>query len=239
MVRFMRYPLLLLTLLCCNPLLADEATETQLMLGWDSRYISEGRDNLSAGGIAWSGIHHSRDGLGAFVLFGRADSVNYAELNAGVEYCFNPLESVEAGVGMQRLEFYGDERGHDNEVYAYLAYQGLSWLTPSINYTYATEASGYFVELSLHSHWQVNEQLTLTPYVTQGFDFGYASQTHDGPNHLQFGVEACYSLTPSLVASLHLSHSIAQDDIKQQAQEEGWHGDLAQSYAGLHLEWQF
>ncbi len=235
----MRYPLLLLTLLCCNPLLADEATETQLMLGWDSRYVSEGRDNLSAGGIAWSGIHHSRDGLGAFVLFGRADSVNYAELNAGVEYCFNPLESVEAGVGMQRLEFYGDERAHDNEVYAYLAYQGLSWLTPSINYTYATEASGYFVELSLHSHWQVNEQLTLTPYVTQGFDFGYASQTHDGPNHLQLGVEACYSLTPSLVASLHLSHSIAEDDIKQQAQEEDWHGDLDQSYAGLHLEWQF
>ena len=70
----------------------------------------------------------------------------------------------------------------------------LGLIRTFLNYTYATEASGYFVELSLHSHWQVNEQLTLTPYVTQGFDFGYASQTHDGPNHLQFGVEACYSL---------------------------------------------
>lgn len=235
----MRYPLSLLALLCCNPTLADEATATQLTLGWDNHYVTQGRDNLSSGGIAWSGLYHSRGGLGAFALFGRADSVNYAELDVGLEYGFNLFESLEANIGIQRLEFYGDDRANDNEVYAYLAYQGLSWLTPSINYTYATEASGYFVELSLHSHWQANEQLTLTPYVTQGFDFGYVSQAHDGRNQLQFGVEACYSLTPSLSASLHLSYSIAQADIKQQAKEEEWRGDLDQSYAGLYLEWQF
>ncbi|CAM4164904.1 hypothetical protein [Shewanella livingstonensis] len=205
-------------------------------IAWDNDYITEGRNNLEKGGIIWGVASVEQDDLVAFAVVGRADQVHYIEWNVGVEYTLHLHDEVDATIGYQRLEFYGDERESDNEFFSSLTYTGFSWVVPAINYTFATEAAGYFVALSLHSPWEINNQLTLTPYIVQGFDFQYSSEQHNGANHFQFGLEAEHQFNDSMAVSAHISHSIAQEDIKQQARAEDIQGSLDQTYAGLHFK---
>ncbi|MCL1043388.1 MULTISPECIES: hypothetical protein [Shewanella] len=216
-----------------------EGPETSVILdlGWDSKYISEGRNNLDKGGIYWATAAVQLDDLTLFTTVGRGDSQYYIEWNMGLEYGFELRDNLSAAIGYQRIETYSDERSGDNEFFATIEYTALEWLTPSVSYTYSTEAAGYFVEVSLHSEWPISEKLTLTPYVTQAFDFQYVTEEHNGPNHFQFGLEAQYQLANRLVLSGHLSRTLAQEDIKQENPDAT--ASLNNTYAGLHLTFSF
>ncbi|MEZ9140084.1 MULTISPECIES: hypothetical protein [unclassified Shewanella] len=227
-----------ITALCSSHAKAEDL-EFAFNAGWDSKYVSEGRNNLDSGGIYQAGAAVTSGDLTTYATMVRGDSEHYIEWNFGLEYALHLHEDIETVIGYQRLEFYGDERSSDNEVFAVIAYTGVDWLIPSVAYTYATEAGGYFVEVSLHSPWHLTEQFTVTPYITQGFDFQYATEEHNGANHFQMGVEASYELSSNIAVSAHFSHSIAMDDIKEQAKVEGLSGSLDESYAGIHLTWRF
>lgn len=204
-------------------------------VGWDSRYITEGRDNLNKGGIGWGALAASFGDLTTYALVGRADSEHYTEWNLGFEYALHLHEDIEAFVGLQRIESYGDERCSDNELFAEMAYVRWDYLVPSVAYTYSTEAGGYFVELSLHSNWHVSERLTLSPYITQGLDYQYVTEAHNGRNHLQFGLEAEYMLAEGLAITGHVSRSHAGHDITLELGDDA----LDETFAGVHLNWAF
>ncbi|AZG36445.1 hypothetical protein [Shewanella psychromarinicola] len=211
--------------------------ELSVDLGWESKYVSEGRDNLDSGGIYWSGIAAQYQDVNAYARVGRADNEHYTEWQFGLEYCITLSDNFDAAIGYQRLEFYGDEGASDNELFSSITYSGIEWLTPSINYTYSTEAGGYFIELSLHSSWDLSKAWNVTPYLTQGIDYQYVTETHNGRNNLQFGVESAYALTPTLNISGHVSQSIAQQDIEQ---EVGYSSSkLNETFAGVSINWLF
>ncbi|MCL1142785.1 hypothetical protein [Shewanella gaetbuli] len=218
---------------------AQSEIDFSLDLAWDSQYISEGRNNLDDGGIAWAMASINQDNLIIYAVLGRGDQSHYIEWNFGVEYAVNFAENFEATFGYQRLEFYGAERASDNELFSTLTYSGVEWLIPAISYTYSTEAAGYFIEVSLHSPWEITDTFTVTPYVLQGFDFNYVTEEHNGANHFQFGLELGYQFTDNIYAMAHVNHSIALDDIKQQAKNEQFEDDLDQTYAGVFINWQF
>ncbi|WP_115406685.1 hypothetical protein [Shewanella morhuae] len=223
-------------------LMPSEMTEPLAVtfdLGWDSQYISQGRDNLQDGGIYWLNTSVQYGNLTSYVLVGRGDSQVYTEWNLGLEYGFNLAENLEANLGYQRIEGYGSSRCQDNELFAELAYTATPWLIPSINYVYSTEANGYFVEMSLHSFWNITDHFSLTPYITQGFDFKYRTAEHNGKNNLQFGLESNYQLSPNMSVSGHISHSIAQGDIEQEAAANGDTSSQDQTYAGIHFAMTF
>ena len=57
---------------------------SEFSVAMDSKYVSEGRDNLSQGGAAWFGLTHNFDyALTGSVLYGVAtdSDVDYDELN--------------------------------------------------------------------------------------------------------------------------------------------------------------
>lgn len=217
----------------------SESWVINLDLGWDSKYLSQGRDNLQQGGIYWMNAAVQYGNLTTFAAVGRGDSQDYTEWNIGLEYSFNLTDNLEANLGYQRIEGYSNDRCRDNELFAELAYTATPWLVPSVNYVYSTEAAGYLVEVSLHSYWDITEQFTLTPYITEGFDFGYRTEAHDGRNNLQFGLEAAYQLAPNISVSGHISHSIAQGDIEQEAAVNGDLSSQDQTYAGIYFSMTF
>ncbi len=221
------------------PSLNSQALAVTLDLGWDSQYVSQGRNNLQDGGIYWLNTAVQQDNITAYALVGRGDSQAYTEWNIGLEYGFDVAENLEANVGYQRIEGYSNSRCHDNELFAELAYTAEPWLVPSASYVYSTEAAGYFVEVSLHSYWHVTDQLSLTPYITQGFDFKYRTEEHDGRNNLQFGLEASYQLSSYMSIDGHISHSIAQGDIEQEAIANGDMSSQDETYAGIHFAIMF
>lgn len=202
---------------------------------WQSRYISEGRNNLPSGGIVWSGIDYQHGSLLLFERQGVATSEDFIEFNGGIGYQ-QPLNDWLFSGSYTRLEFFGDARSHDNELALQIDYQGLDWLTPSLVYTYATEATGGFLEFSLTGHWPVNNNISLLPYVMQAWDFGYASDDFDGPNNLQFGLMSDVWLSPMFMLSWHISRTIAMRDIQHEL------GDACheqQTFGGISLAYQF
>jgi len=219
--------------------MADDQPIMALDVAWNDHYISQGRNNLANGGIVWGVASVAQDNLVAFAVAGRATQVHYIEWNAGLEYTLQLHDEVDLSLGYQRVECYGAERTSDNEFFSSLTYNGIRWLVPTINYTFATEAAGYFVELSLHSPWDINERLTLTPYLVHGVDFQYSSEQHNGANHVQFGLEVLYQLTANLTVSAQLSRTIALEDIKLQARTENHQGSLDTTYTGVHIGWTF
>lgn len=222
---------------------AAEQDSTPLALrvdiGWDSKYLSEGRNNLPDSGIFWLNAAAQYGNLTTYALVGRADNSAYTEWNIGLEYALSVSEHLDANIGYQRIESFSDGRNQDNELFAEIAYNRLPWLVPAISYVYSTEAAGYFVEASLHSNWPLSERFTLTPYIIQGFDFKYVTPDHNGRNHLQFGLEAHYQLTANIELYGHLSHSLAQSDIIREAQANGDLSSQDHTYAGLHLVMNF
>lgn len=203
-------------------------------LAWYSKHLGEGRNQLDSGGIAWATGTYQSDNVSFYASLGRSDKEHYIEWNYGLEYGATLAESLEVVAGYQRIEVYGDERWGDNEFFASLAYTKNEKLVPSIGITYSTEASGYFVELGLHSSWEFTSNITFTPYILQGIDYGYATDANDGLNNLELGLELEYDLNEQLMILVHSGYSLAQSDIKDEFKGLA-SSDLDEGHIGVNL----
>ena len=113
-----------------------------------------------------------------------------------------------------RLEFLEDGES-DNEISAGMEIYGISYFVPALDYAYSTEADGGFLELSVRSGITLLDgQLSLEPYILEGFDFGYATRKHDGPNNFQMGIDFSFELSKTLSIVGSVAQSLAQDDVK-------------------------
>ncbi|NBB78493.1 MAG: hypothetical protein GVY36_03490 [Verrucomicrobia bacterium] len=188
--------------------------EGELTSFWESRYVDSGRDELPEGGL-WTlegQLHHGSFELEAWL--GVGDSVDYRELNLSAGYSASVGE-VDWGFAYTRLEFKGEAPDDELE----LALEGplvggFGWSAGSV---YSFGAEGSFVEIGLQypldAFWG---RLQLTPRVTQGFDFGYRTAVHDGPNHLQVGVDWTWLLDDVWQLHGHLTHSFAGTDVRRE-----------------------
>lgn len=226
---------LLALLICCVAGYCHAESDIAVYVDGGSKYISEGRNNLPNGGIVWSGIDYQHGALLLFERQGIATSEDYIEFNGGIGYQLQLADWQLTG-SYTRLEFFGDERCHDNELAAQLEYQAIEWLTPTLVYTHATAANGGFLEFSLTGHWALSDNFELAPYVTQGWDFGFATADHDGLNNLQFGVVGELQVNPQWAVALHVSRTLAQRDIKD---EQGDQCQTQQTFGGVMFSYQF
>ena len=181
---------------------------------WESKYVSEGRDNLEDGGILAFEAAAEWRGLTAGAWLAAGDSESYEELNLYAEYGFE-LGPVAAYAGHTRLEFLEDDES-DNEISAGIAITDIPYVIPALDYTYSTEADGGFVELSFRSEAELLDgRLALEPYVLEGFDFGYASEEYDGPNNFQVGIDFGLEITDQISVIGSAAHSWAHGDVRR------------------------
>ena len=197
---------------------------------WESKYVLEGRDILGTGGLvsveATTEWRHAT--LGAW--FAAADSISYRELNLSAELAF-AFAGCEAYLGYTRLEFITDDEG-DNELTTGVAMTSLPWVTPALDYTYSTEASGGFLEISLRLEIPLFDgRLTLEPYALEGFDFGFASDDYNGPNHLELGIDIGAIITNRVSLIGLIAHSWAHADVARDELD-----DLSWAAVGLRMD---
>ncbi|MEX0324705.1 MAG: hypothetical protein AB3N33_01320 [Puniceicoccaceae bacterium] len=198
---------------------------------WESRYVSEGRDNLDQGGLLAGEIDMGWENLVFGAWFAVGDSVAYEELNLYLEYGFE-LGPLEAHAGYTRLEFTADNES-DNEVHFGIAYGDLPHLVIGATYTYSTGANGGFLELFASTDFSLLEgRLVVEPYVLQAIDFGYASAEHDGLNNFQAGLAIHYPIADKSALFCSINHSWAQKDVRNDGL-----GDVA--WIGLGCSGQF
>jgi hypothetical protein len=196
----------------------------ELTAAYDSKYVSEGRDNLGDGGlIGYEGVASFENGLavGAWFAYSTDDQVDYEERNYFAEYGF-AAGPVEAYVGYTHLSF--NDGSHDNEFGAGIASTELP-VTLALDYVYSVEAEGSFVELSLSKDFETDMGLVITPYVLQAFDYGYATEMNDGDNNTQIGLGVSKEVAMNVTVGAHINHSFAGDDVdKDGLGDETWGG---------------
>ncbi|WP_417350056.1 hypothetical protein [Ferrimonas sp.] len=207
------------------------AADYEVDFGYDSKYISEGRDNLEQGGIYWlNGAAGFENGITLSAAYGYAadSSVDYDELNLGIEYGFEVGDFSFYG-SYTRLEFFEDDES-DNELGAGIAYAGLEWFEPFVDYVYSTEAEGGFLEIGIQREFAINEAITFTPYVIAAFDYGYASAAHDGTNHSTYGATLAYQLNDTWAINAIVEHQEGHRDVELDLGHSSGH-----LWGGLHF----
>ncbi|MFC2092336.1 hypothetical protein ACFLSV_00410 [Bacteroidota bacterium] len=179
----------------------------------ESNYLTEGRDNLDNGGILSIESSFEIYGVTLTAWYANRYSENYHELDLSVEYG-QIIDMFDFYAGYSRME-YISENESDNEIISGGAYNMLHWLIPGVDFVYSTAANGSFLELSLRSEFYLlKDRLIISPYLSEGIDFGYASEEYDGLNNFQLGLETSYSLKRNVMLLASIEHSFAGEDVQ-------------------------
>jgi hypothetical protein len=227
-------------------------------LGIDSHYIDQGRNLLDEGGIFWGNAHWDLSYLLLDAGIGRATHQDYTELNIGMELELLSTAIFDITAGIQFIEIFGADRESDVELFTTFSYSGIDWFTPIIEHTYSLEANGHYVEISLQGmSFVLAHGVSVTPYVTQAFDYEFVVDGYNGVNHFQMGIKVDYPIHQRVYLSGHLSHITPQKGIKSErnaqiysasstdstsksvAEVNETKGGSKQMFAGIYLNWFF
>lgn len=218
-----------LTLVFCSiDCFANSAIAAEFAISYDSRYVTEGRNNLKSGGIIWFTANKAANQkVSATFAYGVGTSTatDYDELNLILTYDDN-IGSLNWYSNISVLMFFEDD-DYDNEIglgASYVVYDSIEVFT---DLYYSTKASGYFFETGIRHQLALTENWQLSGYVLSGFDFGYISPIHDGHNHNAFGMSLDFEYSEHALLSVRIDKTFDGNDIsKQQADSNGqtWMG---------------
>lgn len=187
---------------------SEEELPYHLHFLWESRYVSEGRDNLSGGGLA-SVASEIDFGLLTFSpWYARGYDSDYDELSLNFILGFKPNENIELYAGYAHLQFFRDGL-HDNEIGAGIVLTYLDWADFFATGTYSFDAGGSFIETGLSREFVLFDRLTLKAIGLLGINAGYIADGHDGANNLQLSVEASYKINRRWDFTLFAGYSLA------------------------------
>lgn len=187
----------------------EQGLSATTLFTWDSRYLSEGRDNLDGEGLfAFAlDVQYENFLIGAWLSY--SDGADYEERDFFAEYGLEtgPLEWY---VAYTHLQFPRDMSGHDNEIGAGVAMpEALLGLTPGFGAYYSFEAGGSFMDFTLDRDIQLTDQVRLVPALGVGLNEGYIAEGHDGVNNVTLGLHAYFRLTESIALFAHVAQNWA------------------------------
>ena len=184
--------------------------EISLSNSFDSKYISEGRDNLENGKLSSFNTDISFKFVNLNMWYGSGAGTDYRELQFSAGLAFD-LSDIGISFGLTDLSFLHDD-SKDQEFYTELSYNKFNWLTPTVVNVYSFEADGSFIELLLEFNVPLqNEKLCLTPFFVAGLDYGYVEDTN-GLNNLQAGFELSYQLIDNVAMNGYVATSLGMWD---------------------------
>lgn len=215
--------------------LADESlTEwsAELSGGWDSLYVSEGRDNLEGDGLVGMQFTAEANGLELGGWYGSSPDTDYDEWNLVAAY------GMDAGdfnlyASYTFLSFLTDNED-DHEVGAGIAYGGLpGGVTPAVDWYYSFESEGSFFEVSLSTELVAVDRVVIEPYAVVGVNQGYVAGGHNGANHIAGGLVVTLEVADGIELSGTIAHTWKIDADPERYQDDG---SLVDSlYGGIAL----
>ena len=184
--------------------------EGQVYLGWESRYLSEGRDELDGDSLYVSSFELSWKNLVGGVWYGSSPDQNYDELELSLALTHS-IGDFEFYVGYSHIRF-PFENEHEDELATGLVWSGLSnGIELSADITYSFETDGFFLEFSAEREFEITDELSLSVAVPFAINQGFVDDGHEGANNIaiQLGLE--YSLSDAVSLVAHTTYSWALD----------------------------
>ncbi|GAC13857.1 hypothetical protein GLIP_1216 [Aliiglaciecola lipolytica E3] len=205
--------------------------QTEMDIGYDSKYVTEGRNNLVEGGIVWVSVNHQLDTswlIGAAYGEASNDAVDYDELNVSIAFS-RQVGDLWYSLNYTRLEFYADNQS-DNELGVFASWEGFEHVILTFEVVYSSQADGSFLQLGVTNGYKLSRDLMLSPYAKIAFDFGYASERSEGHNHYALGANLRYQFTQNISVISMAEYNIGGSYLKDLNDNQS-----DQAWAGLHL----
>lgn len=194
---------------------ASSEWEVSGTAGWDSRYVSEGRDNLEDGGLRFLEGVACSGGYEAGLSWSEGDSVEYEEANLWIAKGLT-LGEFDLTGSYTYLSF-PTESSHDSELAIELGRSVFEDYTANLCSVYSEDADGLFFELSLERGFEISPRSRVVSYALVSVNSGYVADEPRGMNNAQVGVEIERDLSEGMSAALivNLSVGIAEgvDDL--------------------------
>lgn len=185
---------------------SDSVIAAAISVAWDSRYVSEGRDNLDGDSLFGTAVELGWRGFTLGAWYGFSPDGPYDEFNAFLEYGFK-LGEFECYLGYNHLQFTSAGT-HDNEVGAGIAYTGFDCgIVPAVDWYFSFDAGGSIIEFSLVREFEVVPWLVLEPAVVFGINEGYVSDGHDGANQIAATLSATVPVSDNVELGAYLSYN--------------------------------
>lgn len=192
--------------------IAEERQPMNVHARWESRYVTEGRDNLDGDGLmsATSDIP-----IGDFTLapwLAHSPDSEYTESNFNLIYGFVPTNRLEVYGGYTYLHSrVPDDGDNDHEAFLDVVYTPTDLFDLLGSGYHSFEADGTFWTLALRRRQRLNAKTVLTLRSGVGFNDEYVSHGHDGWNHVQLRLNLAHYPLHRLEVTSYLAYSIALD----------------------------
>lgn len=213
----------------------ENTLSTELQVAWDSRYFSEGRDNLDGDSLLSTTVELGWKDFTAGIWYADSPDSSYNELQLSLTYT-KTLGDFEFYLSYTRLEFPFED-AHDDELGVGVVWSGLPLgLEFSADYYYSLDADGYFCELGLGRDFEVSDSLTASLSSAFGINQGYIPDGHDGANHFALSAGIEYAVTQSFAITAYTTYSWAIDSDSDFAGDDQLEDFFL---AGVALKWSF
>ncbi len=165
---------------------AERLFEWHGHLLWESRYVTEGRDNLSGDAMTSVSSEFTLNGLSIVPWFASSPVANYKEIDLNIVYSHTLSETLEMYLGYTGI-ITDDKTSHarDNELSFDLAYDWNKRLSTLASMYYSFDAAGSFLTLVTKYIHPVDGSMHFNAQAIIGANAGYISDGHSGVNYIQ------------------------------------------------------
>ena len=173
---------------------AEEQFDWHIHASWESRYVTEGRDNLAGDDLVSLSTDFSIDKLSIIPWIADSPSTDYSELNLNLVYGFKLSDRLDLYAGYSYVYLRDSNTDyHDNEIGLELAYKVRKHLNLLTSIYYSFDASGSFMEVAVNYGIPLEEnKIKFDLKGTLGANGGYVLDGHRGLNHFQIRLNMTY-----------------------------------------------
>jgi len=171
----------------------EEEFKWHAHLLWESRYVTEGRDNLSGKGINSASTEFTYKDINFVPWIASGIDTDYSEFNLNIVYGAKLLDDLEVFVGYNHIQSReSGSSSNDNEINLDLAYFYDNQFQIVTNLYYSFDAQGAFAEVAIKKGYLIDNTLSINLRAILGFNSGYVVDGHNGINHGQLLVRVSY-----------------------------------------------
>lgn len=189
---------------------AEQLRPVHVHFRWESRYVTEGRDNLPGDSLAsvFSDISVGNFTFAPWLAHSR--DREYTELDLNFVYGLKPADQLEVYAGYTYIHSrLTNDDASDNEVSLDVVYMPTALFDVLGSWYHSFEAGGGFWKVAVQRQQTLNARTVLTLRSGLGINDGYISQGHDGFNNVLLRLNLAYYPLPRLEVMSYAAYSVA------------------------------
>ena len=171
----------------------DDEIELHLDLAWESRYVTEGRDNLNGNNLLSTATQFKIHNFYFIPWLAHNNTIDFTEVDLTFLYEIPLTGRLTGAIGYTHIYVkIDDASANDDEINIDVSYQLLDQIELSATIYHTFLYKGSFIETVISNDYSLNDKTQLNLQWALGANAGYISDGHTGLNHSQLKISMSY-----------------------------------------------